>query len=344
MVQVYSADYAAVGAVRAEAQTAVGNDIVSRVSDSKLASVHLYPDVESLERAVRLRDVAVGLRLPAEISDQTTTAIHLVGPPQAAVPSGVRALVEIAVGETAAVLQLGRTLEPQASDAEAIRIGRTRLPEQSISPASSTESRKRDSTANTLIGVLVLFVFMNTMGGADWLARIREFGILARGKAAGVQPGLTAIGFGLGLASYAIVQVALVLGVGWLAFGTTLPLSPSLILLMLLLVLSAGALSVLVAAGLPSPEMGTTIAGPFGFVLAMLGGDTLWPLEIVGSGLRAIGHLTPHAWIIDALHATAIDGKGIGSAATALLVLAISTVLLALLGAWGVQRRILSTI
>ncbi len=33
--------------------------------------------------------------------------------------------------------------------------------------------------------------------------------------------------------------------------------------------------------------------------MGMLGG-CMWPLEIVGSTMRTIGHVTPHAWAVDA--------------------------------------------
>jgi ABC-2 type transport system permease protein len=46
----------------------------------------------------------------------------------------------------------------------------------------------------------------------------------------------------------------------------------------------------------------------------MLGG-AMWPLEIVGPVMRAIGHLTPHAWALDAF----VDLMGNRVSATAIL-------------------------
>ncbi len=48
-----------------------------------------------------------------------------------------------------------------------------------------------------------------------------------------------------------------------------------------------------------TPEQSTSIAPTVGIVLGMLGG-CMWPLEIVGSAMRTIGHLAPHAWAVDA--------------------------------------------
>ena len=48
-----------------------------------------------------------------------------------------------------------------------------------------------------------------------------------------------------------------------------------------------------------TPEQSTSIAPTVGILLGMLGG-CMWPLEIVGSTMRTIGHLAPHAWAVDA--------------------------------------------
>jgi ABC-2 type transport system permease protein len=40
----------------------------------------------------------------------------------------------------------------------------------------------------------------------------------------------------------------------------------------------------------------------------MLGG-CMWPLEIVGDTVRAIGHVTPHAWAMDGWVDLVFDGE-----------------------------------
>ncbi len=50
-----------------------------------------------------------------------------------------------------------------------------------------------------------------------------------------------------------------------------------------------------------------TRCSPVGIALGMLGG-TMWPLEIVPQAMRTVGHLTPHAWAMDAF--IALMGKG----------------------------------
>lgn len=41
----------------------------------------------------------------------------------------------------------------------------------------------------------------------------------------------------------------------------------------------------------------------------------MWPLEIVGPLLRAVGHITPHAWALDAF----VDLMGNGAAVAGIL-------------------------
>jgi ABC-2 type transport system permease protein len=48
-----------------------------------------------------------------------------------------------------------------------------------------------------------------------------------------------------------------------------------------------------------SNEQATSLGPPVGIALAMLGG-AMWPLEIVGPLMRTVGHLTPHAWALEA--------------------------------------------
>ena len=44
---------------------------------------------------------------------------------------------------------------------------------------------------------------------------------------------------------------------------------------------------------------GSAIGPTAGIALAMLGG-CMWPLSIVSSSMRAIGHITPQSWAVDA--------------------------------------------
>lgn len=73
-------------------------------------------------------------------------------------------------------------------------------------------------------------------------------------------------------------------------------------------------ISLLVGTLARSNEQATSLGPPVGIALAMLGG-AMWPLEIVGPVMRAVGHLTPHASALDAF----VDLMGNRASASAIL-------------------------
>lgn len=71
-----------------------------------------------------------------------------------------------------------------------------------------------------------------------------------------------------------------------------------------------------------TPQQVTALAPPTGIALGMLGG-CMWPLEIVGPTMRAVGHVTAHAWAVDALLRVVGAGAGPSDVAVELLALAL---------------------
>lgn len=79
------------------------------------------------------------------------------------------------------------------------------------------------------------------------------------------------------------------------------------------------------------------MAGPVAFVLAMLRG-CLWPLEVVGPALARAGHLTPHAWALEALRDVGVGGDSLAQVAPRLVPLVAMTVALVAFGAVRLRR------
>jgi len=48
----------------------------------------------------------------------------------------------------------------------------------------------------------------------------------------------------------------------------------------------------------------------------------MWPLEVVPGSLQAVGHLTPHAWAMDAWISLSFEDGDLGTIAGSLAVLA----------------------
>jgi ABC-2 type transport system permease protein len=318
----------------------VGRDLVHRLEDNPVLEVELFDDRAAAERAVRRRDVAAALVVPAEIEgtlDRPVT-VDLVGPPEVAAPSGVRAAVEAAVAETAAALQLGQTLYPEANASGSLVAGRAALARvEGRSHSGGAGEEWWDVTQVAVLGTLVLFVVTNTMAASSLLAELRELGIVARLRATRASPAVLPLGFTLGLTSYALVVGGLMLATGRLVFGVTWTSWPELLLVLVLLALAAGGLGLVTGTLLPSAESGTTIAGPAGFTLGMAGG-CLWPLDLVGPMLDRIGHLTPQAWAVEGLQITGIGGGGLDDVGPQLVALAGFAAGLLAIGGWRLVR------
>lgn len=321
-----------------ETDNPVAAALRDRLADTDVVTLRGYADRSSLERAVRLREVAAGVVVPADVGADSATTPHveLLGPPGIEAPNGIRAAVEAAVTETAAALQLGRALAPGASSDAALRTGTAALTPGQPSPETSP-ARHDDAVAAALIAALVLFVFMNTMARSALLAQYRELGILARARTTPASPTSIAVGLAVGLMSYAFVLSLLILATAWLVFGVVWDSWPALLVAALVVAFTAGSLGVLTGTLIPSFDVRDSIVGPVGFLLAALGG-ALWPLEIVGPTLRALGHLTPHAWAVEALSIVGIDGRGITGAGLQLAVLLAGGGLLLLVGSRRARR------
>jgi ABC-2 type transport system permease protein len=64
----------------------------------------------------------------------------------------------------------------------------------------------------------------------------------------------------------------------------------------------------------------------------------MWPLAIVGPALRTLGHLSPHAWAMDAALALSGGKAGLGAVRTELAVLGGFAVVLFMLSTARLRR------
>jgi len=223
MVGIYTADDSRLGVLLPEGDP-VAEDLVGRLEADGVVDVVRYDGRAGLEDAIRRREVVAGVVVPAGAGTAGGPGeVELLGPPGIEAPSGVRAAVEAAVARTAAVVKIGQAREPGAPAAQVVAAGTEALsgasglagPER----GNSSAELRRLNIAWAMSGTLVLFVFLNTVGGAGALADLRQLGILARARTTPASIGAIAAGYGLAMMSYALVQAGLLLGTGWLLFG-----------------------------------------------------------------------------------------------------------------------------
>ena len=305
---------AAVGVV-ADPSDPVAGDLVARLDANALVEIHAYQDRATLDRAVRRRGVDAGLVVPSGLGTALDgQSIELVGPPGVAAPDGLRAAVEVTAAETTAAVQLGAVLAPGDPLGAGLDAARARLADGASGSGADDgldgrQDQRRDFAGNAILATLVLFVFVNTAGGASAWAELRELGVVGRLRSTTATSGALAWGLGLYWASFAVVQSVIVLAIGVALFDMPMRSPAGVVAVLAATAVAAGGLAVLVATVLPSSASGTTVAGPIAFVLAMLGG-CLWPLEIVPSALATAGRATPHLWAVDGLQDGAVGGAG----------------------------------
>src|SRR6478609_2273991 len=255
--------------------------------------------------ALRRGEVAAVVELPSDLDRSLASGgsatVAVVTTSAVAQPAqGALSTVRAAVARHAATVQAARfvTQHSAVGLADALTLART---VEATSPPTQVSTTVVNSTANTLpLGfsysaptMLVLFVFVNALAGGAAMIQTRRTGVFARALAAPVRPRDIVLGEGLCYLLLALGQAALIVLVGALLFGVSWgnPLAA-----VALVGTGAGMLS---GTLFRTPEQASAIGPAVGIAFGMLGG-CMWPLEIVPPAVRALGHLTPHAWAVDA--------------------------------------------
>ncbi|MEB2287980.1 MAG: ABC transporter permease [Anaerolineae bacterium] len=148
-------------------------------------------------------------------------------------------------------------------------------------------------------GIATMFVLIFTLNGAALLIYERETGTLQRLFTLPVPRWQTLAGkilgqyvYGLSIFAVLVIMGAL-MGVQW---GDNVA---GVVLVMLTYTLAVTALGVALATVARTSAQAVNLSMLFGMTLAPLGG-AWWPLEIVPPFMKAVGHLTPVAWGMDA--------------------------------------------
>lgn len=168
---------------------------------------------------------------------------------------------------------------------------------------------------------LVLFVFLSGITGGATIVEARRLGMFERVSVAPVRRRTIVLGESLTYLSVALSQSLIIVAIGAL-FGVWWG-DPVAAAVLVFLWCCVGASAGMVAGTLfRTPEQASAIGPVVGILFAMLGG-CMWPLSIVSTGVREFGHLTPHAWAVDAWTKLLAGHAGIVGVAPELGVLAL---------------------
>jgi ABC-2 type transport system permease protein len=307
--------------------------------------VTAYGSVGAMRPEVRLDTVAAGIVIPAgygaALRGGDDATIDLIADPTSSSEAAVQASVRGAIGNQAVVIAAGRAAGgDEASARTAARLARDlRQPGVRSVSVSGDESAGLGSFDYTAPSNLVLFTFINTLVVGALLAGERRQGITRRMLATPHGTGTILAGIGLAKFSFALCQSLLIVVVGAVVFGVDWgdPVGAALVIVLFAAV--ATAVGLLVGSTARDPDQATALATPIAIGLAMLGG-CMWPLEIVPPIMRTIGHLSPHAWAMDAWIGLVFDGDGVGAIAGDLAVLAGFAAVLGLLASRRLRRAL----
>jgi ABC-2 type transport system permease protein len=189
--------------------------------------------------------------------------------------------------------------------------------------------------------MLVLFVFINAVAGGAAMIQTRRYGIFARALAAPTRPRDLVLGEALCYLALTLGQALLIVTVGAVLFGVSWG-NPLAAVALVLVWAGVGTGAGMVAGTFfRTPEQAGAIGPAIGIAFGMLGG-CMWPLEIVPEGVARLGHLTPHAWAVDAWVEVLSRGGGLPQVAGYLAILSLYAAALLALASLRLRRSLVT--
>jgi ABC-2 type transport system permease protein len=328
----------------------LGGELRADLEASPALDARAYEDQDALRKAVRRGVVAAGVVLPAGY-DQALRAgrqaeVSFVVDQTRPAPAPVRSAVAAAVARQAAVARAAQFAAESAGVPFDTALARARTladGQEQVKVEATTLGGREDALPTgfnyTAPANLVLFVFITSLAGAASLIEARRLGVTRRMLATPTTATTILTGQALSRFAVALLQGLIIFLVGWLLFGVDWGDPPAALLLVVTFALVGTGVGMLLGAVLRNAEQATSIGPPVGIALGMLGG-CMWPLAIVPEPMRAVGHLFPHAWAMDAFIALIAKGESVAGIAPQLAVLAGFAAALLALATWRLRRTL----
>ncbi|MGM0386887.1 MAG: ABC transporter permease [Actinomycetota bacterium] len=331
--------------------TAASAEFAATLEDSAL-SVTAYTDLDAIARDIRLGFLAAGVHVPAGFADglagdgaEVVMTLDQTSTDGAAVAAAITAtaaeLGQVPTATRVGLTTLGRSDEGTRAVVTEVAEGVVdALPPIDVSAATvGPEPMTGSAFASAMYTQLTLFIFLNGMLAGIPLVESRRLGVARRmlSTPTGVGPHL--LGVGLGRWGLGLIQAGILLGLGVGVFGVGVGHWPTALTLVLLWCALGAAVGMLLGAVGRTPDQVVAWSVPLGIGMGMLGG-AMWPLSVVPPFMRTIGHLTPHAWAIDAWDAVVNDGARFGEIGLELGILAAVTAVLGVLSVVLLRRSL----
>lgn len=317
----------------------------------------VFTDADALTEAVRGADVFAGLVIPAGFADALAgggdgVEVTIVTDATRTGSASVAALLQGAADSAARRAAVARAVADDVDlegPALADRLAELDTTASGVTVttvgAPSTEVGTSDfglEMNRIAAGNLVLFVFITSLAASGIIIRARRLGIGRRALAAPVRPGHVLLGFAAGRFAIAAFQALVIVIAGALLFDVAWGDPVAAFVLILALTVAGTGAGLVAATIFRTEDQAGSVGPPVGIALGMLGG-CMWPLEIVPAPMRAIGHLTPHAWAMDGFADLFERGEGLGGIGLEVGVLVGVAALLVTIGLVRIGPRLAGT-
>jgi ABC-2 type transport system permease protein len=188
---------------------------------------------------------------------------------------------------------------------------------------------------------LVLFLGITVMLLASGVVETRRLGLMRRLAAAPVSRRAIVAAMVVTSLCVAAAQCAGLLLVGRVIFGVHWGNPAGVFLVLATLSLAYSGAAALVSVRSRSEEQAIAVAVVLGIVAGLLGG-CMYPLDVVGPVVRAVGHVVPQAWAMDAFVKLIYDHVGLMAVLPEIVALALFAALLGGLALRAYARTVYS--
>jgi ABC-2 type transport system permease protein len=300
--------------------SALSGELVEAIapSDETRLEIRTYASPADLEDAVARGTIAFGLTIDAGFEDVLRSGgrapIALIEAPTTASLAG-RAPVERAIASVEALVRAARFAAERTGmtfDAalEAARAAAAETPGVAVVVASAVSGDSPTIPGGFAIGAqsqLILFMFLTSLTGATELIVTRDLGISRRMFATPTRAGAIILGEGVGRLALALFQGLFIVVASTLLFGVAWGDPAAALAIVVAFSFVAAGAALLVGAVARNASQAGAIGPALGMGLGLIGG-TMVPPEVFPEAMRTLGHVTPHAWAMDAFRALTFDG------------------------------------
>jgi len=313
--------------------SSLSGELVTAIAptDGSRLELWTYGSAAELEDAVARGTVAFGLTVEAGFeaalrSGGRAPVVYVEAPTTGSIAG--RAPVERAVASIEAlvraarfgVAQSGSTFDAALAAAKAASAG---APGVEVVVMAAADGASAQAPSGFSIGAqsqLILFMFLTSLTGATELIVTRQLGISRRMFSTPTGAGVIIAGEGVGRLALALFQGFFIVIASTLLFGVGWGDPAAALAIVLAFSFVAAGAALLIGSVARNASQAGAIGPALGMGLGLLGG-TMVPAEIFPEIMRTLGHLTPHAWAMDAFRALTFDGADLGAILPELAVL-----------------------